>query len=206
MAIKLEPTYTEFEVAKILKDSEGERVAADDANAGHAESRHELKSAGRGRENVTINELLDRLAFEENLNTASAFNDCQAKAVAFALNRKGGQTALGWLCFRTALSVFVLIDITAGNFPMVVVSGEHTVAPPSGARFVVAPTGRTFLGMPAPQRTTAQYIGMKLMKQETARDRFLHIRTAFPLAQARPGQTARINYVGGHSLVQTLPV
>jgi len=206
LAIKLEPTYTEHEVARILKESEGETVSINDRGEGHAEGLHELRSAGRGRENVTPSELLDRLAFEEDIDVASAFDGCQAKAIAYAFNRKAGQTTLNWLCFQNAVSVFAFIDIVAGNFSMVSYSGEHTATPPSGARFVVAPTGRTFLGMPAPKHSAAQYMGIKLMKRGGARDKSLHIRTAFPLAKARQSQTAIITYAYGGSLTQNLPI
>jgi hypothetical protein len=49
----------------------------------------------------------------------SAFDGCQAKAIAFALNTKGGQTALRRLCYETALAVFAQIGISPGSFRMV---------------------------------------------------------------------------------------
>jgi hypothetical protein len=205
MAIKLEPTYTEFEVARILKKSEGE-VFSDDDPGGHAEGKHELRPAGSGRKSTSFYDLEFRLADDPNIAAVSAFDGCQAKAIACALNTKGGQASLRWLCYDTALAVFAQIDISHGAFRMVTYSQDDTEAPPSGARFVVGPSGKTFLGMPARRVTTAKYIGIKLMKTTRLGARHLHIRTAYPIAGVLDRPTARIAYKGNLSLLQELPV
>lgn len=203
--IKLEPTYTEFEVARILKFSEG--ASAADRGQGHAESRHELQPAGRGRQNTSFFELELRLADDHDLVEVSAFDGCQAKAVACALNTKSGQTALNWLCYKTVFAVFAAIDVSHGCFRMVSYSQMDTAPPPSGARFVVGPSGKTFIGMPVRRRTTASYIGTKLMKSERYKERILHIRTAYPMMKGPSRPYAEIIYAdGAKSPPQDLPI
>lgn len=197
MAIKTEPTYSEFEVSRILRESEDEKVSASDKGEGHAEKRHELRAVGAGRGSTTLELLEMRVVGPELIDVSSAFDGCQAAAIAFALNKKAGQTALGWLCWAKARAVFATIDIHNGNFPIVTFSGKNTVPAPSGARFIVGPGGykATFGGLLVPVRGTAQGIGMLLLKSPSQR---LHIRTAFPIPDPLSGgSTAKITWADG---------
>lgn len=202
MAIKTKPTYTEDEVSKILKESEG--VGAGDRGAGHSEGLHELQAVGRKREHTTMSAIEERIVGDERKTRSGAFDGCQAKAIAHALNTKGGQTALGFLCMDSVEFVFVKLDIRSGSFRAVNMSVDETTKAPSGADFVVAPSGVTLTGFLAPQVGCAGGVAMKLMKTP---QKNLHIRTAFPLADAPSPPTAQIRYTGkGGIQNQDLPV
>ncbi len=203
MAIKTRPTYTENEVSKILKKSEDESVSAADRGEGHAEGEHELEAIGKNRASTTLSDLEERITGAEKKTKSGAFDGCQAAAVAFALNKKAGQTALGYLCMETCEFVFVTIDVSAGNFAIVAFDAAVTEKAPSGADFVVSPSGVVLPGLLVPVRTSAHGIAMKLMKTS---GKELHIRTAFPLTTAPSPQKASIRWTHGGSQDQDLPV
>jgi hypothetical protein len=203
MAIKTEPSYTEFEVSKILRESEEESVSDADRGEGHAEGLHELQAKGKNRASTTLDELEMRIVGEERKTQSGAFDGTQAKAIAYALNKKAGQTAPAWLCMDKCSFLFVRIDIAAGNFAMVGYDAAVTTPAPSGATFVVGPSGVAFPGLLAPIRTTAKGVAMKLMKTTY---KTLHIRTAFPLTVAPNPQRATIRWTDGRDQDQDLPV
>jgi hypothetical protein len=202
MPIKTSPTYTENEVSKILKQSESASVSAKDGAEGHAEGLHELEAVGKNRASTTIAALENRIFGEEKKTKSGAFSGCQAKAVAWALNRKAGQMALSWLCMDNCEFVFVTVDISAGNFAMVGLDGLVTEPASSGADFIVSPAGVVARGFPVPVKSIAQGIAMKLMKTES---KDLHIRTAYPLASAPKPPQASIRWKHGKSQDQDLP-
>ncbi|WP_376097783.1 hypothetical protein ACE7GA_07370 [Roseomonas sp. CCTCC AB2023176] len=213
MSIKTEPTYTEYEVSRILRDSEGQSIRPTDRGEGHAEANHELVAQGKNRASITFDGLEMRIIGDEGLPASSAFDGCQVAAITYALNTRAGQTALGYLCWDRCEWVFARIGIAAGNFRMVGYNAQVTRPAPSGARFVVGPsrTGpdgswRPAIVLPGLLDQTpgiAGGIGMKLMKTV---GKALHIRTAFPLANAPVPPRARIRWVGAGEQDQDLPV
>ena len=204
MPIKSKPTYTEDEASRILKASEEAAASSNDRGKGHAEGLHELQAVGKKRAHTSLSEIEERIVGAEKKTKSGAFDGCQAKAVAWALNTKGGQTALGYLCMDSVEHVFVSLDIRNGSFRAVNMSVDKTAKAPSGADFVVAPSGVTLTGFLDPQTGPAGGISMKLMKT-AGKD--LHIRTAFPLATAPSPPTAQIKYAGkGGIQKQDLPV
>jgi hypothetical protein len=203
MGIKTTPTYTENEVSRILRNSEEVAVSAADRGEGHAEGLHELQAMGKNRASTTMDELEMRILGEEKKTRSGAFDGTQAAAIAYALNKKAGQTALGWLCWDNCDFIFARIDIAAGNFAMVGYDIDVTTPAPSGATFVVAPGGVVLSGLLVPIRTNAKGIAMKLMK--TA-GKELHIRTAFPLTTAPSPQKATIRWRAAGDQDQDLPV
>jgi hypothetical protein len=203
MAIKTVPTYTEHEVSRILRESEDRSVSDSDGGEGHAEGLHELQSKGKNRGSTTLDELELRIVGEERKTKSGAFDGTQAAAIAYALNRKAGQTALAWLSMDKCDFIFVKIDIAAGNFAMVGYDAAVTTPAPSGATFVIGPGGLALPGLLVPIRASAAGIAMKLMK---APGKVLHIRTAFPLTAAPNPQTATIRWIDGRNQDQELPV
>lgn len=203
MPIKTDPTYTEFEVSRILRESEERSVSDADRGEGHAEGLHELQAKGKNRASTTLDELEMRIVGGERKMRSGAFNGTQAAAIAFALNKKAGQTALALLSMDKCSFVFVRIDIVAGNFAMVGYDAQVTTPAPSGATFVVGPSGVALPGLLTPIRTNAAGIAMKLMK---APGKVLHIRTAFPLTVAPNPQTVSIRWIDGRAQDQELPV
>jgi len=203
MAIKTTPTYTEHEVSRILRESEEASVSDADRGEGHAEGLHELQAKGKNRASTTLDELEMRIVGEERKTKSGAFDGTQAAAIAFALNKKAGQTALGWLCWDNCEYIFVRIDIAAGGFAMVGYDAAVTTPAPSGATFVVGPSGIVLPGLLSPIRATAQGIAMKLMKSPYKN---LHIRTAFPLTAAPNPKRATIRWRAAGDQDQDLPV
>lgn len=201
MSIKTKPDYTEYEVSRILKDSENTSTGAADRGHGHSEGLHELSAHGRGRDHTTMDAIEDRIVGAEKKTKSGAFDGCQAKAVAFALNTKAGQTTLGYLAMKEVDYVFATINIAAGNFRAVNMSTANTTPAPSGAAFVVAPSGVTLTGFLAPQVGPAGGVAMKLMKNAEGN---LHIRTAFPV-DAVAQSKVQIRYTNKSSLNQDLP-
>jgi hypothetical protein len=208
--IKTDPTYTEREVSRILRESEGKPVTNLDRGEGHAEGQHELQARGKNRASTTVEALQLRIVgfdvFDKDadfIERSGAFDGCQAAAIAFALNKKAGGTALGLLCRETCRFVVTSIDISAGSFPMVGYDISALEAAPSGARFVAGPSGLILPGVLKERRTLAMGIRMKLMK--TA-DKSLHMRTAFPLVAAPSPQIADVHWVGAGIQRQVLPV
>ncbi len=206
MAIKLEPTYTEQEVSRILRESEGQLAEGEEpgGDGGHAEERHELIARGRNREHTTIGAMRDRMVSGRRPPRAvGAFQNCQAKAIAFAFNTKAGQTALSWLCMDACFFVFAEFDIAAGGFRMIGFDRARLEPPVSGATWVVGPGGLPMPGIPVPAIGLAGGVAMKLMK---APGKTLHIRTAFPLVNAPAPPTAELHWHAGGALEQELPI
>lgn len=208
--IKTDPTYTEHEVSRILRESEGKSLSNSDRGAGHAERQHELQPRGRNRAFTTVEALQLRIVGydvfdkdEDFIEQSGAFDGCQVAATAFALNRKAGGTALGYLCHEKCKFVIVSIDISTGSFPMVGYDVSALEPAPSGARFVAGPNGLIMPGILKELRTLAKGIRMKLMK--TA-NKSLHIRTAFPLVVAPSPQIADIQWDGAGLQRQVLPI
>ncbi|MBR0656198.1 hypothetical protein [Plastoroseomonas arctica] len=203
MPIKTTPTYTEHEVSRILRESEEASISDQDRGEGHAEGLHELLARGKNRASTDLDEMEQRIIGPERKRRTGAFVGTQAAAIAFALNKKAGQTALGWLSYEKCEFIFAQIDIAAGNFAMIGYDGDVTTPAPGGARFVVAPGGVALTGFLVPIEARAGGIAMKLMKT-SGKD--LHIRTAFPLIAAPNPQRANIRWRDGHNQDQDLPI
>lgn len=184
-------SYTEAEIGKILKDSENTGVG-DGIGQGHAEGLHEVVAVGRNRQATSADALVDRL-FDERKGLTGAFDGCQAKAVAFALNTKAGQSTLQFLNGANVWYVFAKIDVANQHFKMVEAS---TNAPKKGAS---GPLSKPVVGNPH-----VSAVAMKLMKVNDT----LHIRTAYPMSAPPPnGQSVcTIMYAGNNSVDQILPV
>ena len=134
---------------------------------------------------------------------SGAFDGCQAAAIAFALNKKAGGTALGFVCRETCEFVEVEIDISNGSFRMTGYDIAALEPAPSGARFIAGPKGLILPAILKENCTTAKGIWMKLMKTP---DKSLHIRTAYPLAVAPNPPMATVHWRRGGILEQVLPV
>ena len=208
--IKTNPTYTEHEVSRILRESEGKSTSNLDRGEGHAERQHELQARGKNRAFTTVKSLQLRIVGydvfdkdEDFIVQSGAFDGCQAAAIAFALNKKAGGAALGFLCRETCKFVVASIDISGGSFPMVGYDISALEEAPSGARFVAGPNGLVLPGILKERRALANGIRMKLMK--TA-DKSLHIRTAFPLVAAPSPQIAAVHWDGAGIQRQILSV
>ena len=208
--IKTDPTYTEHEVSRILRESEDQSVSKSDKGKGHAEQQHELQARGKNRASTTTERLQLRIVgidvFDKSgfsPDKSGAFDGCQAAAIAFALNKKAGGTAISLLCRETCEFVEVEIDISNGSFRMIGYDIAALEPAPSGARFIAGPKGLILPGILKEIRTTAKGIWMKIMK--TA-DKSLHIRTAYPLAVAPNPPRAKVHWRRGGILEQVLPV
>jgi hypothetical protein len=208
--IKTDPTYTEHEVSRSLRESEDQPVSKSDKGKGHAEQQHELQARGKNRASTTTERLQLRIVgidiFDKprfSPKKSGAFDGCQAAAIAFALNKKAGGTALGFLCRETCEFVEVEIDISNGSFRMTGYDIAALEPAPSGARFIAGPKGLILPGILKENRTTAKGIWMKLMKTP---DKSLHIRTAYPLAVAPNPPRAKVHWRRGGILEQVLPV
>lgn len=200
MGFSCKPSYTEHQVSKLLKSSEDASTGDRDRGAGHSEGLHELRAVGKGRASTSLSAIEERIVGEEKKTKSGAFDGCQAAAVAFALNSKAGQTALGYLAIKEAQHVFVRVNIEAGNFRAVNMSTTD-VTPVSNVDFVVAPSGVTLGGFLNANSASAGGIAMKLMKTPGGD---LHIRTAFPLNDPPARQTCQITY-SGYVCNQELP-
>ncbi len=181
-------TYSEKEVAAILKASEGQGVAAE-RGQGHSEGLHELVAVGRGREHTSEADLAERV-LDERKKAVGAFDGCQAKAVTWALNTAAGQNALMYLNNSSVRFLFAEIDVANQFFQM-----KHIQA-------VVPRIGP--IAKPVIQSSNVVYVAMKLMKEGTN----LHIRTAFPMvaAPACGHSHCEITYVGNTSMDQDLTI
>ena len=134
MPIKCDGTYTEFEVSKLLKLSEGRSLEEEIKRFGtkvchgHAEGKHEIKQVGEGRAHITPTALDGRvLDNKEKLTIATAFNGCQIEAVTCALNKKAGQNALSLLCYEHCNDIFAFINISEMNYKMLEFNGHDYV-------------------------------------------------------------------------------
>lgn len=180
-------TYTEEEIGKILKQSEGTGLAHE-GGTGHAEGMHEIVAVGRGRESTTV-EALEQRALDERKSRVGAFDGCQAKAIAFALNSSAGQTTLSLLNNQVVWYVFADINVANQMFRM-----KFTEA--SAPR--IGPVSK-----PVTTDRTVQFVSMKLMQS----DGNLHIRTAYPLPDAPAnGARCQVFYRGGGQSDQDLSI
>ncbi len=109
-------SYTEEEVGKILKQSEGKGLAGE-GGAGHSESLHEVVAVGRGRESTSVLDLEER-AVSERKGTVGAFDGSQIKAVTFAINSQAGQNTLIYLNGSKVWYVFTKINVANQMFKM----------------------------------------------------------------------------------------
>ncbi len=208
--IKTDPTYTEHEVSRSLRESEDQSVSNSDKAKGHAEQQHELQARGKNRASTTTERLQLRIVgidiFDKprfSPKKSGAFDGCQAATIAFALNKKAGGRALGFLCRETCEFVEVEIDISNGAFRTIGYDIAALEPAPSGARFVAGPKGLILPGILKEHRTTAKGIWMKLMKTP---DKSLHIRPAYPLAVVPNPLMAKVHWRAGGILEQVLPV
>lgn len=169
-------SYTEIEVARILKDSEGQ-TAGGGAGEGHAEALHELQAVGRGRASTSL-EALSQRVLDERKASVGAFDGCQARAVAWALNTRAGQNTLMCLGGAKVSFVFAEIDVANQGFKMRAACAEVPVIGP--------------IQMP---EVLSQLVAMVCMKLINASGT-LHIRTAFPrAAPSAKGEHCEVYYV-----------
>ncbi|HEX3405494.1 MAG TPA: hypothetical protein VHT74_34730 [Acetobacteraceae bacterium] len=181
--------YSEEEIGKILKQSEGKGLPSE-AGAGHSESLHEVIAVGRGRESTSVSDLEER-AVSERKPTVGAFDGSQIKAVAFAINSQAGQNTLMYLNGTRVWYVFAKINVANQMFKMKLTTIQSL--PEIG---------------PATKPDTAdkilQFVYMKLMQN----DGNLHIRTAYPVWREAPlpAPKCQIFYRGGGQCDQDLPI
>ncbi|MGA0601705.1 hypothetical protein ACO2Q3_13450 [Caulobacter sp. KR2-114] len=182
--------YSEQEVGKILKESEGVGLP-NEGGQGHSEGLHEIVAVGRGRESTSVAGLEDR-ALTERKSTVGAFDGSQIKAVTFALNTQAGQNTLAFLNAKAVWYVFTKINVSGQGFKMKLtqVADMPKIGPATA---------------PVTSDKIAQFVCMKLM----ANDGALHIRTAYPVWDQAPlpQPTCEIVYRGdGGKMNQELPV
>jgi hypothetical protein len=168
--------YTEHEVAKLFKDSEGSAVGSGLA-LGHAEGLHELQSVGRDRASTSTAALTER-ALSERKKSVGAFDGCQIQAVAFALNTHAGQNTLICVGGPKVSYVFAEIDVTSQHFKMKAALADVPAIGP--------------IERPVLHTLTVVSVCMKLIPHRGE----LHIRTAYPLAVASAkGEHCEVYYV-----------
>jgi hypothetical protein len=168
--------YTEHEVAKILKDSEGSAVGGG-AGQGHAEGLHELQAVGRDRAHTTVFALSDRV-LDERKSNVGAFDGCQVQAVACALNTRAGQNTLMVMSGTKVNFVFAEIDVSAQGFKMKAAMADVPAIGP--------------IELPVVQAQTVAMVCMKLIPVNGV----LHIRTAYPRASASArGEHCEVYYL-----------
>lgn len=154
-------TYTEIEIAGILKRSEGSDVEGE-RGRGHAEGLHELTPVGKGRSHTSETGLQQRV-LDERKGLVGAFDGCQVAAVAWAINCQAGQNALKYLNHPNAKHVFAWIDVSTQAFRMKYAQANVPKIGP--------------IQMPVVMNDAVKCVAMKLMKENGK----LHIRTAFPM-------------------------
>lgn len=187
--------YTETEVSKILKDSEGSATTIGGAT-GHAEGLHELQSVGRGRASTSEAELGER-AVEERKDTVGAFDGTQVAAVTWALNTRAGQNTLMCLNGPKVAYVFAEIDVSSQRFKM-----KSAVADVPKAFDPVKNKTVKASGPMQPAVIQAQTVAVVCMKLIPVRGQ-LHIRTAYPMpAPSARGQHAECYYVADGGMPQ----
>jgi hypothetical protein len=168
--------YTEQEVARILKHSEGS-TAGGGAGQGHAEGLHELQSVGRDRAHTTVGALIDRV-LDERKSSVGAFDGCQIQAVTFALNTRAGQNTLMMMGGPKVSFVFAEIDVSQQAFKMKSAMADVPAIGP--------------IELPAVQAQTVSMVCMKLIPVGDV----LHIRTAYPrAAPSARGEHCEVYYV-----------
>lgn len=187
--------YTEAEVSKILKDSEGSPTTTGGAT-GHAEGLHELQSVGRGRASTSEMALCDR-AVEERKDMVGAFDGSQVAAIAWALNTQAGQNTLMYLNGQKVAYVFAEIDVSSQGFKMKSAVADVPKAFDAAKGKTVKASGP--MQMPVIQAQTVAVVCMKLIPLPGR----LHIRTAFPMsAPSAKGQHAECYYLGDGGMPQ----
>jgi hypothetical protein len=201
MPIKVQPTYTEEDVSRILRESEALQLPGF-GQPGHAEGVHELIARGTRRSHVTLaglrHQILRPDEEEEGKSVNSAFWNCQARAIAQALNRTGTQAALSALANPDCWKVVLRADIAAGGFKCVIYS--KLLASMTSAEQVY-PVGEADL--PVVKITTAG--GIVMLLGRTPHDT-LYIHTAYPL-EAAPGEsTATVLFSRPKGLKWTIPI
>lgn len=187
--------YTETEVSRILKDSEGSATTTGGAT-GHAEGLHELQPVGRGRASTSEAELSDR-AVQERKETVGAFDGSQVAAIAWALNTRAGQNALMCLNGPKVAHVFVEIDVSSQRFKMKSAIAEVPKAFDPVKNKTVKAAGP--MQVPVIQAQAVAVVCMKLIPVRGQ----LHIRTAFPMsAPSAKGEHAECYYVADGGMPQ----
>ncbi len=180
-------TYTEAEIGKILKDSEGDGLPFE-GGEGHAEGQHELVAVGRGRASANVAALENRV-IDERKKRVGAFDGCQVKALTWAINTTAGQNTLAFLNNSKVWYVFADISVANQGFRMKLTEADVPK---------IGPVTR-----PVTSDVTVAFVSMKLMVNAGN----LHIRTAFPLPAAPAnGARCQIFYRGGGQCDQDLPV
>lgn len=192
--------YTEVEVSRILKDSEGSATDGG-RSTGHAEGLHELQAVGRSRASTSEAALSDR-AVEERKDTVGAFDGSQVAAIAWALNTRAGQNTLMVMGGAKVSYVFVEIDVSSQHFKMKSALADVPKAwDPDNQRLLKA-SGP--IQQPAILAQTVAVVCMKLIPVSGQ----LHIRTAFPMsAPSTKGEHAECYYVrDGGMPQQAIPI
>lgn len=187
--------YTETEVSKILKDSEGSATVLGGAT-GHAEGLHELQPVGRGRASTSEDGLSDR-AVRERKEAVGAFDGSQVTAITWALNTRAGQNTLMYLNGSKVAYVFAEIDVSSQLFKMkTAVANVPKAFDPVKGKTVKA-SGP--IQAPVIQAQTAAVVCLKLVPVRGQ----LHIRTAFPMAApSAKGEHAECYYVADGGIPQ----
>ncbi len=180
--------YTEAEVSRILKKSEGQSIQGR-GGTGHAEGAHELRPVGSGRAHTTPEGLVDRV-LDERREAVGAFDGNQVQAVRFALNSQAGQNALAYLQHPNTTWVFAQIDVSSQNFRYLAVSAQVPAIGP--------------INQPQQTYGIVRFVAMKLMNASGA----LHIRTAYPLGVAPPGghSICTVTFSTPGAQVQEMPI
>jgi hypothetical protein len=179
--------YTEVEVAKILKESEGHGVGGG-GGAGHAEGLHELVAVGKNRASTSVGGLEERVVAERKAK-AGAFDGSQVKAVTYALNTQAGQNTLTLLNNSTVVHVFTEISVAGQGFKMKL---TQAVVPAVGP-----------INKPTTADLTVACVDMKLIATHGT----LHIRTAYPLAApSAKGEHCEVYYNNGTAPQTNVPI
>lgn len=177
--------YTEHEVAKILKDSEGSH-AGGGGGQGHAEGLHELQAVGRNRASTT-EQAMELRVLDERKSNVGAFDGCQIQAVTYALNTQAGHNALICVGGPKVSHVFAEIDVLAAGFKMKAAMADVPVIGP--------------IQYPAVHSQTVATVCMKLIPAGGT----LHIRTAYPrAASSRKGEHCEVFYMKDGGMPQQL--
>lgn len=207
MTAGLDQPYDEAAIVAILDASE-DRVLGQGPKApgGHAKVFHELiETTIGGPRHARLRSLRTRLLSQpgkKKIGASSSFRNCQARAVAFALNTRGGQEALRLLSRPDCLSVVAHLNIAAGGFPMLGYRAKEGTPNAEGTDFLPEPGD--VLAFWRPRTAVAGGITLKLMKTPAGG---LHIQTAVPLEDPPPTPHARVEWAGGGGIaVQNLPV
>ncbi|UFN47077.1 hypothetical protein LPC08_13675 [Roseomonas sp. OT10] len=207
MTTTLERRYEERDIIAILEASE-DRALGQGPNApgGHSKIFHELiETTIGGPKHARLRSLRARLLPQpgkKKVSASSSFRNCQARAVAFALNTRGGQEALRLLSRPDCLAVVAHLNITAGGFPMLGYRAKDGTKNDEGTDFL--PDPGDVLAFWRPKTGMAGGLTIKLMKTPAGE---LHIQTAVPTESPPPTPHAQVSWAGGGGIgVQNLPV